>query len=125
MLTDYQLSALGQIWVVLLVPTITPFLYWFYSKNQIVLRAITSSHGAILLSAFFYAVAVSPRTGFNNWESWIIPFYMLLFVYVISIVVSLFKFKGNRWVHIALTLELPSAFLIWLVGTMTITHDWM
>jgi len=70
-------------------------------------------------------VAVCPITGLKNYDSWIIPFWLILILYLISLVVSLLKFEGNKIVHIALIAEIISAFLIWLVGTMTITHDWM
>jgi len=125
LITDYQLSALSQIWIVLLVPLATTILYWYHSKSQFARRVITSSHGLILLTSFLYAVAVCPITGLKNYDSWIIPFWLILILYLISLVVSLLKFEGNKIVHIALIAEIISAFLIWLVGTMTITHDWM
>lgn len=126
MLTDYQIFAIGQIWPVLFVPLVVSAVYWFSANNiSIGKRLLVAVPGMLLLVAFGYAVAVSPGTGHGNWQKWIWPFWILLGFSLMATVYTFAGFKGNRWVHLTQLLLLPSGFLIWLVGTMTITHDWL
>jgi cell division protein FtsW (lipid II flippase) len=126
MLNDYQISAIGQIWPVLIVPLASTVLYWYLSTaTNTTRRLLASAHGALLLIAFVYAVAVSPMTGYENWKAWIWPFWILLALFLVAILYTITRYEGNRWIHMFQLLVLPSGFLIWLVGTMTITHDWL
>jgi cell division protein FtsW (lipid II flippase) len=126
MLNDYQISAIGQIWPVLIVPLASTVLYWYLSTaTNTTRRLLASAHGALLLIAFVYAVAVSPMTGYENWKVWIWPFWILLALFLVAILYAITRYEGNRWIHMFQLLVLPSGFLIWLVGTMTITHDWL
>ena len=126
MFDDYQISAIRQIWIILLVPLIVSVAYWLLSKDENRWRRIFSSlHGCFLLVSFFYAVLVSPITGIENYEFWIWPFYLLLLAFAVTMVFSLIRFQGSRWLHLSVLLLMPSAGMIWFVGTMTITHDWM
>ena len=126
MLSDYQIFALSQIWPVLFVPLFATALYWFTSRTKICSRRILiSAHGVLLLASFSYALTVSPVTGYEKTQYWIWPFWFLLALSVISIFYTFFRFEGNRWVHLIQLLVIPSVLYIWLVGTMTITHDWL
>jgi len=86
---------------------------------------MVAAHGVLLLVAFGYAVAVSPAIDHENWRQWIWPFWCLLVLFLFAVVYTFAQYEGNRWVHLVQLLVLPSGFLIWLVGTMTITHDWL
>ena len=126
MLNDYQIFAIGQIWPVLIVPLASTVLYWYLSSStNTTRRLLASAHGALLLIAFVYAVAVSPMTGYENWKAWIWPFWVLLALFFVAILYAITRYEGNRWLHMFQLLVLPSGFLIWLVGTMIITHDWL
>lgn len=125
-MTDYQLFALGEIWPALLVPLLTSITYYSLSpESRFGRRMLDAAHGILLVFAFAYAVAVSPYSTYQNAQSWIWPFWMLLGLFVVAVVHTLLRFRGNHWIHVVQLLLLPSAFLLWLVGTMTITHDWL
>ncbi len=126
MITDYMIFAAGQIWPVLLVPFFSTIIYYCYSKeNRSIRKLLVSMGGLILLGAFVYALLVSKFTENGPWDNWIIPFWILLICFVLLNIYSLVRFNGNKWFHLTQVALLPSAFLIWLVGTMTITHDWL
>jgi hypothetical protein len=46
-------------------------------------------------------------------------------LFVVSVVYSLIFFKGPRAIHLLQLVQLPSALLIWLIGGMTISHEWI
>ncbi len=126
MLNDYQLSAMRGIWPCFLVPLASAVIYWFLSaainKTR---RVLVAGHGLLLPIAFAYAIVVSPITGHVNWEIWIWPFWILLTLFWLSMLYTLVRFEGNRWVHLIQILVAPCGFFVWWTGTMTITHDWV
>lgn len=116
-MTDYQLFALGEIWPALLVPLLTSITYYSLSpESRFGRRLLDAVPGILLVLAFAYAVAVSPYSTYENAQSWIWPFWMLLGLFVVAVVHTLLRFRGNRWIHVVQLLLLPSAFLLWLVG---------
>jgi hypothetical protein len=46
-------------------------------------------------------------------------------LFVVSVVYSLITFQGHRAIHLLQLLQLPSALLLWFVGGMAISHDWI
>ena len=126
MLNDYHISSLRQVWLALLLSICVSIVYWLASKaNKKYERVIISSHGILLFLAFIYAVGISGVTSPANWRALILPFWGLLILSLISVVCTFLKYKGNKAMHLMQILVFPSAFFIWLIGTMTITHDWM
>ncbi len=117
--------AVGQIWPVLLVPFFSTIIYYSFSKENGSRKLLVSMSGFILLGAFMYALLVSKYTESGPWNNWIIPFWVLLVCFVLFNIYSLVRFNGSKWFHLMQVALLPGAFLIWLVGTMTITHDWL
>jgi hypothetical protein len=114
------------LWLALLVPAVVSLCYYLSSRTYVVRqRLIWSAHGVLLLLAFAYAVAISPWSANGNWALLIWPYWVLLGLFVLSVVYSLIFFKGHRAIHLLQLLQLPSALWIWFIGTMTITHDWL
>ena len=108
----------------LLAPLVTTVTYFFLSKEPVLYkRALTSSHGALLLLSLGYAVLASYWSTFQTWTWFIWPFYVLLAAFATSTVYSLFWFNGTKLVHLLQLYQLPLAFPYWLLGTMAITHD--
>jgi hypothetical protein len=114
------------LWLILLVPAVVSLCYYLSTRTHFMLqRLLWSSHGAVLLLAFAYAVAVSPWSINGNWAVFIWPYWVLLIIFVLSAVYSLISFKGHHAIHLLQLLQVPSALMIWFTGTMTITHDWI
>jgi hypothetical protein len=120
----YQIFAIGQAGLVLLVPAAVSLGYYFSSRTHYH-RLLWSGHGVILLLAFAYAIAISPWSANGNWTFAVWPYWVLLGLFVVSVIYSLIWFQGHRAVHLLQLVLLPSAVWIWFIGTMTITHDWI
>jgi mannose/fructose/N-acetylgalactosamine-specific phosphotransferase system component IIC len=110
--------------VALLIPVVTSATYFFLSKEPALYkRAITSSHGALLLVSAGYAALISQWSTSHTWQFYIWPFYLILIAFVLSIGYSLLRFEGTKLVHLLQLCQLPVAFWYWIIGTMAITHD--
>jgi catechol 2,3-dioxygenase-like lactoylglutathione lyase family enzyme len=108
----------------LLIPVVTSVTYFFLSKEpELYKRAISSSHGALLLVSMGYAMLASQWSSFHTWQFYIWLFYLILIAFVLSIGYSLFRFRGTKLVHLLQLCQLPVAFWYWVIGTMAITHD--
>jgi hypothetical protein len=124
--TGYQIFAINQAGLVLLVPTAVSVCYYMSARTYpTAQRLLWAAHGVLLLIAFAYAVAVSPWSDHGRWGVLIWPFWILLGLFVVALAYSVIWFQGNRAVHFLQLLQVPSAAFIWLIGTMVITHDWI
>jgi hypothetical protein len=119
-------SAQQKLLLLLLVPAAASLCYFLSSRTYFMWqRLLWSAHGFILLLAFAYAVAISPWTAHGNWRGLVWPYWGLSGLFVISVVYSLIAFQGHRAIHLLQLLQLPSALLIWFIGGMTISHEWI
>lgn len=119
-LTEYQLSAIDQVWYVIPYLLFVSGLYWVASKS-----VLQSSHGFAILIGFGYAVWVCEYTEFGPPSSYYIPLHIFLFIGLVSLAFSFKAFSGRKWVHSIHAVTLVSAFLVWFVGSMAISHDWI
>ena len=119
-LSDYQLTTIRQIWVVLPYLLLVSGIYWYWSRSF-----FKSVHGIAILLAFGYAVWVSELTEFGPPLKYYVPMYVLLIAGLSSMLASIKAFPGKKWVHLIHGFTLLSAFLVWFVGSMAIAHDWI
>lgn len=126
MLTNYQMFAIGQFGVFLIFPVIVMLIYWRSSLNEVFYEKIlVSSQGIFLLVSCVYAISVSPYTNVENWRSWALFYDAIFILFSLSSIYTLIKFKGNKNIHLLQALLIPNAGIIWLIGGMTLTHDWL
>ena len=122
----YQIFAINQAGLVLLVPAAVSVCYYMSARAYPTAQRLSwAAHGVLLLIAFAYAVAASPWSDQGHWSALIWPYWSLIVVFAISSIYSLIWFQGHRAVHLLQLLQVPSALFIWFIGTMTITHDWI
>lgn len=119
-MSDYQITTLMQIWWVIPYLFFVSTLYWFLSYSF-----LKSAHGILIILAFVYALVVCEYTEFGPPLKVYVPMYIFLIAGLASVAFSFKAFNGKSWVHIIHGFSLLSAFLIWLVGSMAISHDWI
>jgi hypothetical protein len=124
-MTDYQLSSLREGWIFLLAPLLTGLVYFAASKASSRTRMLFAAHSAALISAYIYAVTVSPWTNRDNWQGYEWPFLVLLVAFISGGIYTLIRFDGHKGFHALQLLQAPSAFFVWFLGGMTISHDWL
>jgi len=123
LLSDYQRFALSQIGLAAIGATSAFLIYFIGSKaSGLANRFRTSAHAALLLVASLYAVFVAPYSA-SLVFAWLLPFWILMVIFVVSLIYGIAAFEGSRWIHAFQLIEIPCAFWILLVGTMTIGHD--
>jgi hypothetical protein len=119
----YQWFSFGQMLLPLIVAAATSVFYFSVLEARLTKRLAVASHGILLGLAAAYAIAVSPWS-MNRWE-WFVPFCILVALSLVAVVYSLFQYRGDRnLVHCCQLFFLPSVAWIFLVGAMTISHDW-
>lgn len=124
-MSDYQTSAFGQLFIPLFVSAVTAFVYYAKAAGSNVWqRILFTLHSVALCLAAIYAVLIAPWSS-GQWEFLIWPFYLLLVCFLLGFVYTLAKYNGPRELHFYQLAQVPSAAMIWFVGTMTITHDWI
>jgi|SRR3954468_4267412 hypothetical protein len=106
----------------LVVQIVAAFLYFENGRGD-PRRLWVSAHPAPLLLAGLYALVVATWSQ-RRWHILIWPFAVLIAVFAVWLIYSLVRFKGSKAVHLVQLLQVPSAWYLWLCGTMTITHDW-
>ena len=122
--SNYQLFALGQMWPALPAAAVSIVHYLVPGPQTLMRRILASSHGILLLLAAGYAVAISKWS--TVLDIYQVPLWLLLVLFLASAIYALFQYRGWRiTVHCLQLIQLPSAFWIFFVGTMTITHDWI
>ena len=125
MLSEYQWFAMSQFGIYALGSLCAFLLYFGASKSPSAMQRLrTSAHGLWLLGAAGYAVLVAPAST-GAVFAWLLPFWAMIVIFLASLIYGVFAFDGSRWVHLFQLVELPCAFVIWLVGSMTISHDWL
>lgn len=126
MLTDYQLFSLAQSWPVLaVIPFVVALYYLAGSPRHPGRRRLAAAPGVILLAAYGYALAVAPYAGPGQSGGWLGPFWFLLTLFIVAEAYCLARFDGIGWAHGLQLLLIPAGLLVWLLGTMTITHEWV
>jgi len=120
LLSDYQISTIREAWVVLVYLLLLSGLYWYNSK-----LFSRSAHGIVLFFGLVYAVVISEYTqvGAPDYYNW--PLHLILIVGLVSVVFSFRAFQGKKWVHLIHVLTIISAFWVWFIGSMAISHDWL
>src|SRR5690606_35387123 len=83
-LSDYQLTTIRQIWVVLPYLLLVSGIYWYWSRSF-----FKSVHGIAILLAFGYAVWVCELTEYGPPLEYYVPMYALLIAGLGSMLVSL------------------------------------
>ena len=122
---NYQLFALGHLLPTLVAPTIGLICYFVASHGSLLRRLLLSSQGFFLFLAAYYALVISLWSK-GQWQTFILPFWILLALSLIAMVYSFFHYRGRlAIVHALQVFILPSAFLLWFIGAMTIAHDWI
>lgn len=119
-MSDYQITTIRQIWLVLPYLLLVSGLYWYFLRSF-----LKSVHGVAILFAFGYAVWVCEFTEFGSPLKFYIPMYVFLVLGLASMAYSFASFAGRKLVHLVHIFTLMSAFLVWFVGSMAISHDWM
>lgn len=119
-MSNYQITTIEQIWMVIPYLIFVTILYWSSSRSF-----LKSAHGALILLAFAYSVIVCEFTEFGPPQSVYVPMHILLVAGLVSIAFSFKAFQGRLWVHVIHVFTLLSAFLVWFIGSMAISHDWI
>lgn len=109
-----------QVWILLPFLLLVSGIYWYSSRSL-----LKSLHGIAVLMAFGYAVWICEKTESDPLFQYYIPMYILLVGGLASMAFSLKAFAGKKMVHLIHSLTLISIFLIWVVGSMAISHDWI
>ena len=124
-MSDYQTSALGQLSIPLFISAVVGLVYYAKAAGSNARqRAAFALHSVALCLAAIYAVVISPWSS-DQWQLLILPFYALLVFFLLGLVYTFIRYSGSREMHFFQLSQLPSAVMIWFVGTMTITHDWI
>ena len=123
MLSQYQAFALSHV-AVFAIGVAGAFLIYFMASKAAALaqRMRTAAHGVWLLAAAAYPVLVAPFS-ISFPFAWLLPFWILMVIFVASLIYGVAAFEGSRWTHLFQVVEIPCALLILLIGTMTIGHD--
>lgn len=95
-------------------------LYYYFSK-----KVLSSLHGLLIVLAFIYAAIIGGYTeyGVSSMYHW--PLHILLISALASAAYSMREFCGKRWVHLAHLGTLVSSAMLWFIGSMAISHDWI
>jgi hypothetical protein len=123
MLSQYQAFATSHV-APFAIGAVGAFLIYFMASKAAARaqRMRTSAHGIWLLAAAVYPVLVAPFS-ISSPFVWLLPFWILMVIFVVSLIYGVAAFEGSRWVHLFQVVEAPCALLILLIGTMTIGHD--
>jgi len=98
-------------------------LYWYKDNNKGIKHIVVSAHSVFMLILLGAALII----GFNilTHKLLLIPFYILLFGAVLSIVFSFKYFTGSKWLHLTHILNIPVLLWTYFVGSMALTGDWL
>ncbi|MEO9273850.1 hypothetical protein ABFY09_03240 [Marinomonas sp. 5E14-1] len=122
MLSEYQLSVLflDDVRIFLIFALLISIAYFYASKS-----ILASLHGMLIIAAFLYAAIVSGHTDYGISAEYYWPLNILLLLALASAVYSIREFPGKRWVHLSHLGTCLSGVMIWFVGAMAISHDWI
>lgn len=91
------------------------------NENKFIHYAV-SLHGA-MISAYFLFSLVVLSLGWSG-ESWTVLAYLIPIIMFASIVLSLFKFTGNKWLHLLHLITLGLSPYLWLNSVLGYANDW-
>lgn len=106
------------------VPLLTSLAYFRASPvtESLVQRISVSLHGAAVSALCIAAVLVgmvgTPSPAFAE------PFHLLLFVPVVLVLYSFWRFRGNRATHLVQSINLLWLALAFVFGSMAVTGVW-
>ena len=125
MLTEYQQFALTMASPVFLILVAVFVVYLIVSRGASLKRRFeTAAHTLLLILASVYTILVAPYSG-RLTGLWVLPFGLLLLAFLVSLIYSFTHFEGSPYVHLCQLIELPCAAYLFLIGLMTISHDWV
>ncbi|MEH6544213.1 MAG: hypothetical protein V7721_09740 [Porticoccaceae bacterium] len=120
LLSDYQVSVIRQVWILLLYYPLVSVIYYANSKS-----VTQSAHGVLALAGFFYAVIACEFTEFAPPDYWYWPIYICAALALASVLYSFKAFKGKKVVHLIHAVTLVSVLLSNFVALMAVSHDWV
>jgi len=119
-LSDYQVSTVKQVWILLVVLFAISTFYLVKTKS-----VFQSAHGYLILVGFAYAVIASGVTEFAPESYWYWPVYFFFSASIVSMVYSFKAFKGKKVIHLLHVATIFSNLLVNFVALMAISHDWI
>jgi len=119
-LSDYQISVIRQVWVLLIVLFAISTFYLIKTKS-----ILQSAHGYLVLLAFAYAVIACRYTEFDPDYQWYWPVYFFFWASLASMLYSLKAFKGKKVIHLIHAATIFSNLLVNFIALMAISHDWI
>jgi hypothetical protein len=112
----------AQFWLMLVFPAFIGVLYYVCCHGSPARRLGAASPSIALLCAFAYAVAVSPWSG-SDPSAFLWLFWAMLGLYVACIGLAVALYRGEPAIHGLQVFQALNAAMIWIIGTITITHD--
>ena len=137
MLNEYQVSALSQAMLSIIVLLSCSICYFVLSKNKtIISKLLICSPPSIFVIAEIYALIASSYYVKGDWsdgkyiptDSGDILTNIFLFIYILGIIGMVYAFKNYKGRHIAHLLLIPTIFFaayLYLIAGMTLTRDWL
>ncbi|MEZ8038502.1 MULTISPECIES: hypothetical protein [unclassified Vibrio] len=119
-MSDYQLTVISQVWVLLAFYPMVSYLYYLNSRS-----IAQSAHGLLSLVGFFYAVVACEFTQFDPLYYWYWPIGLFFVLSLLSTIYSFKAFKGNKLVHLIHVVTILSNVLTSFVSLMAVAHDWI
>jgi hypothetical protein len=109
-----------------LITTAISAAYFSFARNEKapLVRIFVSAHG--LVAAVFYigALAIWELTG--NYRPWAaFPFLLLYLIPIASIVYSLIRFSGPKFLHVSQVANVICISYMLFIGGMAVTGDWI
>ncbi len=108
------------------LPVFVSGVYFLASRDENKARRLVSSvHGVVLMFAAIYSWLASFYTTIAEHGFELLVFQTLLLIGIFFSFYSIFTFRGPRVVHLTQVGNVISLLVIWFVGAMSITHDWV
>jgi hypothetical protein len=120
---DAALALFHLVWAPVLAGAISCVYFVRWDSGTALERVALSAHGALLGWLLVLAWLVG-ATGAAR-QSFATPFALAFLVPTALAVAALFRFQGNKVVHLLQLPLLACGFWIWFVGTMAITGEWL
>ncbi len=119
-LTDYQVTVIRQVWVLLLILLFISVFYFLRTKS-----ILQSAHGALVFIGFVYAVVACEYTEFDPPDQWYWPVYFCFWASIASMLYSFKAFEGKKYIHLVHGVTVLSILLVNFVALMAVSHDWI
>jgi hypothetical protein len=98
---------------------------YFFSNRGVShgVRFLSSAHG-VVAAILYAAVLFLWKSGGSN-ESFLYLFWALLLFPLALIIYSFWGFKGHKAFHILHVASIGCLILVWFIGSMAVTDDWL